>query len=383
MYIKRIIEKEIKILAKEFPIVAILGPRQSGKTTLAKHIFKKYKYISLEDPDVRKIVLNDPRGFLEQYNQDVIIDEVQRIPELFSYIQTASDSRNKPGSFILTGSQNYLLSEKISQSLAGRVGIATLLPFSVEEILEKNKKNSLDSAEIKGFYPRIFEQNIRPSSFYSSYVATYLEKDIRMIKNIINYDSFYKFLKIMAGRSGQVLNTLAISNECDISHNTVNEWVNLLERSYIVFKLSPYHKNFNKRIIKKAKIYFYDVGLLSYFLGIKNKEHLHSHYLKGAIFETLVMSEFMKNNFNRALNFEFYFWKDKSGREVDLIIEDGVKVKSVEIKSGKTIRDDFFKNLKYWNQLAKNNNSFVVYAGENEFKMDGVRIRSWKNISKI
>jgi uncharacterized protein len=383
MYIKRIIEKEVKTLAKEFPIVAILGPRQSGKTTLVKHIFKKYKYISLEDPDIRKIASSDPRGFLERYSHNVIIDEVQRIPELFSYIQTASDKSNKPGSFILTGSQNYLLSEKISQSLAGRVGISTLLPFSVEEILSENKKHSLDNTEITGFYPRIFEQNIRPSSFYSSYVATYLEKDIRMIKNITNYDSFHKFLKIMAGRSGQVLNTLAISNECDVSHNTINEWTNLLERSYIIFRIHPYHKNFNKRIIKKAKVYFYDVGLLSYLLGIKNKEHLNSHYLKGAIFETLVMSEFMKNNFNRALNLKFYFWRNKSNKEVDLIVEDGVKVKSIEIKSGKTIRDDFFGNLKYWNQLAKNNNSFVIYAGENEFKTEGVEIVNWKNISKI
>ncbi len=381
MYIKRTIEKEIKILAKEFPVVAVLGPRQSGKTTLVKHLFKKYKYVSLEDPDVRKVASDDPRGFLEQYNQNVIIDEIQRVPELFSYLQTASDSKNKPGSFILTGSQNYLLSENISQSLAGRVGIATLLPFSIEEISTENKDFSLEDVEIKGFYPRIFEQNIRPFSFYSSYVATYLEKDIRMIKNITNYDSFYKFLKIIAGRSGQVLNTLAISNECDISHNTVNEWVSLLERSYIVFKLKPYHKNFNKRIIKKSKVYFYDVGLLSYLLGIKNKEHLNSHYLKGAIFETLVMGEFMKNDLNHALNLNFYFWKDKNGKEVDLIIEDGVKIKSIEIKSGKTIRSDFFKNLKYWNQLTQNNNSFVIYAGENEFKTEGIRIKNWKKIS--
>lgn len=381
MYIKRTIEKEIKTLAREFPVVAVLGPRQSGKTTLVKHIFKKHKYVSLEDPDVRKIASSDPRGFLEQYSQDVIIDEIQRVPELFSYLQTASDSKNKSGSFILTGSQNYLLSENISQSLAGRVGIATLLPFSIEEISSVNKNLLLEDTEIKGFYPRIFEQNIRSFSFYSSYVATYLEKDIRMIKNITNYDSFYKFLKIMAGRSGQILNTLAISNECDISHNTVNEWVNLLEKSYIVFKLKPYHKNFNKRIIKKSKVYFYDVGLLSYLLGIKNKEHLNSHYLKDAIFETLVVSEFMKNNFNRALNLDFYFWKDKTGREVDLIIENGVKVKSVEIKSSKTIRGDFFKNLKYWNQLTQNNNSSIVYAGENEFKTEGIKIKNWKNIS--
>lgn len=383
MYIKRTIEKEVKTLAKEFPIIAILGPRQSGKTTLAKHIFKKYKYISLEDPDIRKIASSDPRGFLEQYSQNVIIDEVQRIPELFSYIQTASDKSNKPGSFVLTGSQNYLLSEKISQSLAGRVGITTLLPLSIEEIIPKDEKISLETAEIKGFYPRIFEQNIRPSSFYSSYVATYLEKDIRMIKNITNYDSFHKFLKIMAGRSGQILNTLAISNECDVSHNTVNDWVNLLESSYVIFRIHPYYKNFNKRIVKKPKIYFYDVGLLSYLLGIKNKEHLNSHYLKGAIFETLIMSEFMKSNFNRALNLRFYFWRDQSDREVDLIIEDGANVKSVEIKSSKTIRDDFFRNLKYWDQLTKNSNSFVVYTGENEFKMEKVKIVNWKNISKI
>jgi len=385
MYIKRKIEKEIRQLSKEFPIVAILGPRQSGKTTLAKHIFKKYKYVSLEDPDMRSLAIEDPRGFLFQYDKKVIIDEIQRVPELFSYLQTHTDELKETGLFILTGSQNYLLMENISQSLAGRVGLATLLPFSIEEVMKYNPKLTLEELMLTGFYPRIYDQGIRSLSFYKSYLSTYIEKDIRFIKNIVDYDSFYKFIKIMAGRTGQILNTLAISNECDISHNTVKEWLSVLETSYITYKLKPFYKNYNKRLIKNAKIYFYDTGLVCYLLGIKNIENLNTHYSKGSIFETFVVSDFIKNNFNKGKICDFYFWRDSQKKEIDLIINNGVDLKSVEIKSGRTIKDDFFKGLNYWNSLSKNNpkNSYIIYAGESEHKRKDINIVNWKNISNI
>ncbi len=385
MYIKRKIEKEVRQLAREFPIVAILGPRQSGKTTLAKYIFKKYKYVSLEDPDMRNLAIEDPRGFLFQYNKKVIIDEIQRAPELFSYLQTHTDELKETGSFVLTGSQNYLLMENISQSLAGRVGLATLLPFSAEEVTEYNSKLTLEELMFTGFYPRIYDQNIRPSSFYKSYLSTYIEKDIRLIKNIVDYDSFYKFIKIMAGRTGQVLNTLAISNECDISHNTVKEWLSVLETSYITYKLKPFYKNYNKRLIKNSKIYFYDTGFVCYLLGIKNIENLNTHYGKGNIFETFVVSDFIKNNFNKGESRDFYFWRDSQKKEIDLIIDDGINLKGIEIKSGRTVKDDFFKGLGYWNALSKNDpkNSYLIYAGESEHKRKNINIVNWKNTCKI
>ena len=385
MYIKRKIEKEVRQLAREFPIVAILGPRQSGKTTLAKYIFKKYKYVSLEDPDMRNLAIEDPRGFLFQYNKKVIIDEIQRAPELFSYLQTHTDELKETGSFVLTGSQNYLLMENISQSLAGRVGLATLLPFSAEEVTEYNSKLTLEELMFTGFYPRIYDQNIRPSSFYKSYLSTYIEKDIRLIKNIVDYDSFYKFIKIMAGRTGQVLNTLAISNECDISHNTVKEWLSVLETSYITYKLKPFYKNYNKRLIKNSKIYFYDTGFVCYLLGIKNIENLNTHYGKGNIFETFVVSDFIKNNFNKGESRDFYFWRDSQKKEIDLIVDDGINLKGIEIKSGRTVKDDFFKGLGYWNALSKNDpkNSYLIYAGESEHKRKNINIVNWKNTCKI
>ena len=384
MYIKREIETEIKTLAKEFPIVAIMGPRQSGKTTLARHLFSKYKYISLEDPDIRNQAIADPRGMLADFGTNIILDEIQKVPELFSYLQTASDEHNISGSYILTGSENYLLSEKIAQSLAGRVGITTLLPLSLNEIKAKFNIENLNEVLVKGFYPRIFDKDIRPSSFYSSYIDTYLERDIRLIKNISKFDSFHKFLRVIAARNGQVLNTLTISNECDVAHNTIKDWINLLERSYIIFKLRPYHKNFNKRIVKKSKIYFYDTGLLCYLLNIKNTDHLIGHPFRGEIFEAMVISELIKDNLNNARGRAFYFWRDKQQREIDLIIEDGPIIKTVEIKSTQTIRDNFFKHLSYFDGLSGNTTEpFLIYAGPHEIEIKETKVLRWLSLNRI
>ncbi|MFP4515023.1 MAG: ATP-binding protein [Parcubacteria group bacterium] len=382
--IKRKLTKEILQLKKEFPIVTIIGPRQSGKTTLVKDIFKNYKYVSFEDPDIRELVKDDPRGFLKQYDKNVIIDEVQRVPEFFSYLQTHVDKTKKKGSFILTGSHNYLLMENISQSLAGRTGIVTLLPLSMEE-LPKDNINNLNKIIYTGFYPRIFDQNIRPNSFYKSYVNTYLERDIRMIKNISNYSSFLRFLKLIAGRCGQILNIKTIAEDAGISYHTAENWISILETSYIIFKLQPYYNNFNKRIIKTPKIFFYDTGLLSYLLGIRKEEELNNHYLKGNIFENFIVSDIIKFDYNQGNLKSFYFWQDNNGKEIDLVIDSGKEIKVIEIKSSSTIRNEFFKNLISWRELQtqKKQTDFLFYTGDMNITRKGVKVLTWKDLVKI
>lgn len=381
--IKRKISNEIKTLAKEFPIVAILGPRQSGKTTIARHLFKNYDYVSMEDYDVREMAIDDPRGFLNQYPKNVIIDEIQRVPQLFSYLQTHVDKINKKGSFILTGSQNYLLMENISQSLAGRVGLATLLPLSLEEY-PGLMKSDYKKVIFDGFYPRIFDQKIRPSSFYKTYLATYLEKDIRLIKNILNYNDFVKFLGLIAGRSGQILNIRKISSDAGIDARTVKNWLNVLETSYIVFRLHPLSKNYNKRIIKRPKIFFYDTGLLCHLLGINKSEELTNHYYRGNIFENFVISDIFKNNLNRGGFLNFYFWKDSNDNEIDLLIESGNKLTAIEIKSAQTVKKEFLKNLLFFDCLEqeREKNLFLFYGGEVDFSNKGIDIFGWRNLAK-
>ena len=375
--IERLLAKEIKILSKEFPIVAILGPRQSGKTTLAQSLFKSYKYVSLEDPDIRSFALKDPRGFLNMYPKKVIFDEIQKVPELFSYLQTISDRLNQTGSFVITGSHNYLLMEKISQSLAGRVGLSTLLPFSTSEI--KKFKLPLEEMIIKGSYPRVYDKNIRPISFYRSYLSTYIEKDVRLLKNITNYDLFLRFVKILAGRIGQIINFSAISDECGISQKTVKEWISVLETSFLIFKLPPFYKNYKKRLIKNPKIYFYDTGLVCFLLGIKSIENLKTHYLRGSIFENFVISDLIKNNFNQGNTRDFYYFRDNHGLEIDLIFEEGDIVNFVEIKSSQTFQAGFLKNLKKISRVSKPDKKslHLLYAGSESFNIDSIQAVPW------
>jgi len=313
--INRNIRNEVKLLFSEFPITAILGPRQSGKTTLSKMLFPKFKYVSFEDVDNRDFAKEDPRGFLSKFNYHVIFDEIQRVPDLISYLQTHVDNKNKNGQFVITGSHNFLLMEKISQSLAGRVGIAKLLPFSADE-LTKIGNWTVEEMVFAGCYPRIYDKKIRPAAFYKNYIATYIEKDVRLLKNIEKPDVFMKFLKVLAGRTGQILNTASIGEDCGISHNTCKEWISILETSYIIHKTPPFHKNYNKRLIKNPKIYFTDTGLVCSLLGIKSADELDLHYLKGNIFETFIMNEFLKENFNSGAenNFLIYGGSDKYSR---------------------------------------------------------------------
>ena len=380
--IDREIEEEIKILKNEFPIIAILGPRQSGKTTLSKKVFSNYEYVSLEDIDHRDFANNDPRGFLSRYESNIILDEIQRAPKLMSYLQTHADTQKENGKIIITGSHNFLLMEQISQSLAGRVGITKLLPFSLDEIREKS--NNLNELLYNGMYPRIYDQHIRPETFYKNYISTYVEKDVRQIKKITSLDNFMKFIRILAGRTGQELNLSAISEECGISHNTVKEWISILEASFIIYRIQPYHKNYNKRIVKNPKIYFTDTGLVCNLLGIRKRDEIDYHFLKGNIFETFVMNEFIKYNFNYGERLQLFYWRDNHQKEMDLIVDYGTDHYVVEIKSSETVQEKYFDGLKYWKKLSgdKSSSMFLIYGGEDNMVRNKMNVVSWKSIKE-
>ncbi len=380
--IKRQIEEELLLLKNEFPIIAIIGPRQSGKTTLSQNVFPDYKYISLEDIDHREFAANDPRGFLNKYNRDIIFDEIQRAPQLMSYLQSHVDKMKENGKIVITGSHNFFLMEQISQSLAGRVGITKLLPFSIEELSEEKK--SLDTQIVMGSYPRIYDQKIRPEVFYKNYISTYIEKDIRQIKQVTKLDLFMKFMRLLSGRTGQELNLSTISEECGVSHNTVSEWISILEASFLIYKLKPYHNNYNKRLIKNSKIYFTDTGIVCSLLGIRKQEELDYHFLKGNIFETFIISEFIKNCYNTGEKFELYFWRDNHKKEIDLILDYGINKFGIEIKRSETIQEKFFSGLSYWMDLSntKPENMYLIYGGYDNYRRNRINIVSWDNIYK-
>ena len=384
--IPRILSKKLESLSSKFPVVSVLGPRQSGKTTLVKSVFPEFDYVSLEDLDTREFALKDPRGFLSTYRKGVIIDEIQRVPQLLSYMQTLVDSKSKTGQFILTGSQNLLIQENLSQTLAGRVAILRLLPLSMGELKETAYKlKSSEEYILKGFYPRIYHEKIDPVDFYPHYLETYVERDVRLIKNISDLNTFQKFIKMCAGRIGQVLNLSSLGNDCDITHNTAKAWISILEASYIIFLLKPFYKNFNKRLIKMPKLYFYDMGLACSLLGIQNQDQFHTHYLKGGLFESFVVSEIIKARFNQGLPLNCYFWRDKTGHEVDCVLEIADTLVQVEIKSGKTVTDDYFDGLKYWQKIVgrTKQRSYVVYNGDEDQKRTAASLISWKNIGSI
>jgi len=369
----------------KFPVVAILGPRQSGKTTLAKHFFKNYKYFSLEDPNTRLLIQNDPRGFLKanENTHGIIIDEFQHVPNILSYIQLESDEKNRPGYFVLTGSQNYLMNQAITQSLAGRVGILTLLPLSINEMTQNNllENKSIDDLMFFGGYPRVYSESILPIDYFPSYLQSYVERDVRQLVNVENLNLFQKFMSLCAGRIGQLLNIESLGNDCGISFNTARSWLSILEASYTIFLLQPHFKNFSKRLTKSPKLYFHDTGLACSLLRILSPEVLATHPLRGNIFESLIIADMYKQFCNKGMRSPLYFWRDLNGRhEIDCIIDRGLNLVPVEIKSGLTISSDFFKGLEYWNELAQNNpnNSFVIYGGnEKEIRKQG-NIIGWK-----
>lgn len=384
--IQRTASKTILTLAKGYPVVAVTGPRQSGKTTLVRSTFPKKTYISLEDPDQLEYALADPRGFLARLPEGAILDEVQRAPSLFSYLQTRVDLEKRMGSFILTGSQQFGLLSRITQTLAGRVGLVHLLPFSLGELF-KSKKVAATLEELlwQGFYPPLYDRDLSPSQWYGNYVSTYVERDVHQLLSIKDLSTFQRFLRMCAARTGQLLNLSQLGNDCGITHNTAKAWLSVLEASYVVFLVYPHFKNFGKRLVKTPKLYFYDTGLASWLLNIQDSAYLAIHPQRGPLFESFVVSELFKGRFNRGLRSNLYFWRDNLGNEVDVIIEDGDRLIPLEIKSGQTITADFFKGLNQWAKISgeSSGSPILVYGGEETQHRQGKKIISWKGIAKV
>jgi hypothetical protein len=380
--IERTLASKVTSLAQKFQVITLTGPRQSGKTTLVRATFPDLPYVSLEEPDIRQIALTDPRGFLSNYPNGVILDEIQNTPELFSYIQRIVDE-NRQIQFILTGSSNFLLMEKISQTLAGRTAVLHLLPFSLQEL--EPLADSYENLIFKGQYPRIYDRAIPPTDFYPSYIQTYVDRDVRMIKNIGDINAFIQFTQLCAGRIGQPLNYASLANDAGISPNTAKSWLSILESSYILYRLQPYHRNFNKRLIKSPKLYFYDTGVACSLLGIREQEQVNLHYMKGSLFKNLILNEFIKRSFNRGENRQPYYWQDNHGKEIDCLLVNGERVTAVEIKSGKTMSTSYFENLIYWRSLAAlpENQEYVVYGGEQSMQTSVGTLISWRNLDRI
>ena len=395
--INRFLSEYLKTAAKQYPVITLTGPRQSGKTTLVKMVFKDYDYVSLEDSDMRTFAQDDPKGFLNRFNKPVILDEAQRVPDLFSYIQTIVDKEDKTGRFILTGSQNFLLLEKISQSLAGRTAIFFLLPFSKRELLNEKPVNpdSFPGINIRdkkypnvwdliasGFYPRIHDKNLTAFEWLGNYYQTYIERDVRTLINVGDLDAFGRFIRLCAGRIGQLLNLSSLASDCGISNMTAKRWLSVLQASFIIFLLQPHFENFGKRQIKSPKIYFLDTGLLCYLLGIKKSEDILYHSKKGSIFESFVFSEIYKNYYNHGQLADLYFWNDRQNNEVDFIIERAGKLLPIEVKSGETITSDHLKGLKNYQKLVKRDviQPVLIYSGNENYIRDGIQLLSWKNI---
>lgn len=380
--IPRTLAKNIEKQKSKFPVLAVTGPRQSGKTTLLKNLFKDYTYVSLENPDSRSFATEDPVGFLNKYNEKVILDEAQRVPELFSYIQSRVDESDIMGQFVLSGSQNFHLINSITQTLAGRVALFKLLPLDFNEMKgEALLSQSCYEAAVKGFYPAIYHRDIDPPDFYANYIQTYIEKDVTQLLNVRDISAFRIFTKLCASRAGQLLNFSALANDCNISQPTAKAWLSILESSYIVFQLQPYFQNFNKRLVKTTKLYFHDTGLLCHLLGIHSATDLEENRQKGNIFENMIIAEFQKNNEHQYLHKQYYFWQDNNGNEIDLLEKRPQGFDIYEIKATQTISPSLFRQLDYFETLAKDQlvNKSLIYGGSEDQKRTRYDIRSWKN----
>jgi predicted AAA+ superfamily ATPase len=359
-------------------VIALTGARQVGKTTLAKALFADKPYLSLEDPDVQFMATHDPRAFLSAYPQGAVFDEVQRVPHLFSYLQAIVDGNRNTGQYILLGSNNFLLNQAITQSLAGRVAYCTLPAFSLAELGDKAPIQD-NELIFQGFYPPIYDQSLPADVWHKNYVKTYIERDVRQIKGISDLLIFGRFMSLLAGRCGQELNMSALSTEVGADVKTVQSWIGILESSFLVYLLPAYHRNFNKTIIKRPKLYFTDVGLACSLLRIYNPEYLENHPLRGALFENMVVMEFVKRKMNTDSTTGLYYWRDKTGHEIDLIIEEQDSVLPIEIKSAQTISGHFFKNLTYWKNLSGASNGLMLYAGKQQAGGgEGVRVANWR-----
>lgn len=380
----REIQNELKEAAKFYPVVTVTGPRQSGKTTLAKSTFPHKPYVNLEAPDIRELALVDPRGFLDNYSQGAILDEIQRVPTLLSYIQQTVDEAEVKGMFILTGSHQLELHEAITQSLAGRTALLSLLPMSLSELESAGFTMSLDKSLLMGGYPRIFNDQLNPTKAYRNYFQTYIERDLRQLINVKNLSQFQRFVKLCAGRIGQLLNFESLGSDVGTSSHTIKHWISILEASFIILRLQPYHENFGKRIVKSPKLYFTDVGLASYLLGIENEIQISRDPLKGNLVENLVLIELIKSRLNQGFDPQLYFFKDAHGHEVDIIFQTASELVPIEVKSAKSFNTSFLKGLRFFQKMTKERcrQGFLIYGGEYSQKVESFHLLPYTQASQ-
>ena len=370
-------------LAKGFPVIALTGPRQSGKTTLAKHVFPNKAYVSLENPEELEFAQKDPKRFLARFKEGAILDEVQRCPSLLSWIQGLVDERSRMGDFVLTGSSQFELVAGITQSLAGRVGRVELLPLSIQELAQAHQLPSqLNTCLLQGGYPSIYDRQVSPQDWFSNYIATYIERDVRQLIAVRDLTLFQRFVKMCAARSGQILNLAALGADCGLSASTAREWLSVLEASYLVTRIQPYYQNFGKRLVKTPKLYFLDVGLMAWLIGIRDTVTLDTHVSRGALFETFVVSELIKRQYNQGQNADLYFWRDSAGNEIDLLFDTPQGLQAIEIKSGSTFASDWIKGFKVWKRNTQVNTLIprIIYGGTDSYDREGHQVMGWPDI---
>lgn len=386
--IPRFAADTLQRLAKGFPIIAVTGPRQSGKTTLARQLFAHKPYVSLENPDEREFAEQDPRRFLSRFEDGAVLDEVQRCPGLFSWLQGLVDERRRMGDFVLTGSAQFDLMAGISQSLAGRVGRVELLPLSGAELGPAHAPPSLDDMLLKGSYPALYDRELVPADWFANYVATYVERDVRQLIAVRDLGQFQRFIRMCAARSGQLLNLSALGADCGISSNTARDWISVLETSYLVTRLLPHHRNFGKRLVKTPKLYFLDVGLMAWLLGIRDARTLSTHAARGALFETWVVTELIKQRYNAGRSAGLHFWRDSLGHEMDIVFETPEGLQAIEVKSGSTLASDWTNGPRQWQEFARRDGTplrtpGLVFGGKGRYERQGCEVLGWREFAGI